>query len=136
QPVDVLARARRQQVDVLDQAHVLLIGEAPAGQILGVDRGVLFGLFHAHRQSPVASRCESRTASSSCFFSSSRRISASVSCSVTPGMYVVPASGTRAIAAASVVSAHRSSGSRLWMFVLPQARASICTSSVSVCRML
>ena len=37
---------------------------------------------------------------------------------------------------ASVVSAQRSSGSRLWTSVLPQARASICTSSVSVCRKL
>ena len=63
-------------------------------------------------------------------------ISSSVRCSVTPGMYVVPASGTFAIAAASTVSAQRSSGSSEWMFVLPHARASICTSSVSVCRKL
>mgnify|MGYP000187398128 CR=1 FL=1 len=39
-------------------------------------------------------------------------------------------------APASTVSAQRSSGSREWMFVLPQARASICISSVRVCRKL
>src|SRR5207253_2123099 len=48
----------------------------------------------------------------------------------TPGIHSVPASGTRAIAAASIVRATRSSGSRLWTCDLPQARASVCASSV------
>ena len=43
---------------------------------------------------------------------------------------VVPASGTCAMAAASTVSATRSSGSRLWTWLLPQARAMVCASSV------
>ena len=47
-----------------------------------------------------------------------------------PGIQSVPASGTRAIAAASTVSATRSSGSRLWTCDFPQARASVCVSSV------
>src|SRR5262249_16050376 len=51
-----------------------------------------------------------------------------------PGIQSVPASGTRAIAAASTVSATRSSGSRLWRCDLPQARASVCASSVSTRR--
>ena len=51
-----------------------------------------------------------------------------------PGTQPVPASGTRAIAAASTVSATRSSGSRLWTCDLPHARASVCVSSVSVRR--
>ena len=51
-----------------------------------------------------------------------------------PGIQFVPASGTRAIAAASIVSATRSSGSRLWTCDLPQARASVCVSSVSTRR--
>ena len=42
---------------------------------------------------------------------------------IVPGIQLVPASGTRAIAAASIVSATRSSGSRLWTCDLPQARA-------------
>ena len=42
-----------------------------------------------------------------------------------PGIQSVPASGTFAIAEASTVSAHRSSGSSECTFVLPQARASI-----------
>ena len=53
---------------------------------------------------------------------------------LTPGIQLVPASGTRAIAAASTVSATRSSGSRLWTCDLPQARASVCVSSVSTRR--
>ena len=65
-----------------------------------------------------------------------RSIFASVRSSLTPGIHPVPASGTFAIAAASTVSAQRSSGSSEWTFVLPHARASICTSSVSVCRKL
>ena len=48
-----------------------------------------------------------------------------------PGYQSVPASGTRAIAAASSVSAQRSSGSRLWRLLLPQARAMVCASSVN-----
>jgi hypothetical protein len=43
----------------------------------------------------------------------------------TPGIQFVPARGTRAIAAASTVSATRSSGSRLCTWDLPQARASV-----------
>ena len=51
-----------------------------------------------------------------------------------PGIQFVPASGTRAIAAASMVSATRSSGSRLCTCDLPHARASVCASSVSTRR--
>ena len=51
-----------------------------------------------------------------------------------PGIQSVPASGTFAIAAASTVSATRSSGSRLWTWDLPQARASVCASRVSTRR--
>jgi formyltetrahydrofolate deformylase len=51
-----------------------------------------------------------------------------------PGTHVVPASGTRAIALASNVSATRSSGSRLCRCDLPQARASVCASSTIVRR--
>ena len=51
-----------------------------------------------------------------------------------PGTQLVPASGTRAIAAASTVSATRSSGSRLCTCDLPHARASVCVSSVIVRR--
>ena len=51
-----------------------------------------------------------------------------------PGIQLVPASGTRAIAAASTVSATRSSGSRLCTCDLPHARASVWVSSVSVRR--
>src|SRR5690606_26947424 len=40
-----------------------------------------------------------------------------------PGIQLVPARGTRAIAAASTVSATRSSGSRCSRWALPQARA-------------
>ena len=53
---------------------------------------------------------------------------------LTPGIQLVPASGTRAIAAASTVSATRSSGSRLCTCDLPHARASVCASSVSTRR--
>ena len=48
----------------------------------------------------------------------------------------MPVSGTFAIAAASTVSAARSSGSSEWMFVFPHARAISWTSSVSVWRKL
>jgi hypothetical protein len=47
-----------------------------------------------------------------------------------PGIQSVPASGTLAMAAASIVSAARSSGSRLCTSDLPQARASMATSMV------
>lgn len=53
---------------------------------------------------------------------------------LTPGIQLVPASGTRAIAAASMVSATKSSGSRLSRCDLPHARASVWASSVSVRR--
>ena len=46
-----------------------------------------------------------------------------------PGTQSVPASGTLAIAAASSVSATMSSGSRLWTWDLPQARARVWASS-------
>ena len=45
---------------------------------------------------------------------------------------LVPASGTRAMAAASIVSATRSSGSRLCRWDFPHARASVCASKVKV----
>src|SRR5205085_8371377 len=51
-----------------------------------------------------------------------------------PGIQEVPASGTRAIAAASTVSATRSSGSRFCTRDLPQARARVCVSWTRVRR--
>src|SRR5262245_43793929 len=45
-----------------------------------------------------------------------------------PGTQSVPASGILAIAAASTVSATMSSGSRLWTWDLPHARAIVCAS--------
>src|SRR5262249_34115364 len=51
-----------------------------------------------------------------------------------PGIQPGPASGTRAIAAASTVRATRSSGSRLCTWLLPQARAMVWVSSVSTAR--
>src|SRR5205085_2186053 len=47
-----------------------------------------------------------------------------------PGIQFVPASGTCAIAADSIVRATRSSGSRLCRCDLPHARAMVCASSV------
>ena len=47
-----------------------------------------------------------------------------------PGIQPVPAKGTRAMAAASTVSAARSSGSRWCTLDFPQARASAVTSMV------
>ena len=55
-------------------------------------------------------------------------------CATSPGIQLVPASGTRAIAAASIVSATRSSGSRFSRCDLPHARASVWASSVKVRR--
>ncbi len=51
-----------------------------------------------------------------------------------PGIQFVPASGTRAIAAASMVIATRSSGSRWHTCALPQARAMVWASMVSTRR--
>ena len=51
-----------------------------------------------------------------------------------PGIQSVPASGTPAMAAASTVSAARSSGSRFKTCDLPQARAKVWVSSTSVVR--
>src|SRR5258706_11198975 len=51
-----------------------------------------------------------------------------------PGIQSVPASGTFAIAAASTVSATRSSGSRWWTSDLPHARAMAVSSMVSALR--
>src|SRR5260370_18628090 len=48
-----------------------------------------------------------------------------------PGIQSVPASGTPAMAAASTVSAARSSGSRLWRCHLPQAPPQAWASIVS-----
>src|SRR6476660_7312953 len=48
--------------------------------------------------------------------------------SLHPGIQLVPASGIRAIAAASSVSATRSSRSRWCTFDLPQARAIVVSS--------
>ena len=53
---------------------------------------------------------------------------------IAPGIQSVPASGTRAIAAASMVTATRSSGSRCSTCALPQARAIVCASMVSTRR--
>ena len=44
EPVDVRAGRGRDQVDVLDQRDVLLVGEAVAGEVLGVDPDDLLGL--------------------------------------------------------------------------------------------
>src|SRR5207248_5539471 len=51
-----------------------------------------------------------------------------------PGIQLVPASGTPAIAAASTVRATKSSRSRWWTFDLPQARARVAVSIVSTWR--
>mgnify|MGYP003694574319 CR=1 FL=1 len=51
-----------------------------------------------------------------------------------PGIQSVPASGTLAIAAASMVTATRSSGSRCSTCALPQARAMVWASMVSTRR--
>lgn len=82
--------------------------DAPAGQGLGLAEEVVVVL------RPEADR----TASYDC----------------TPGIQLVPARGTFAIAAASTVSATRSSRSRLWTFDLPQARASVVSSSTITVR--
>ena len=44
EPVDVLTRCRREQVDVLDERDVLLVREAVPGEELGVERPDLLGL--------------------------------------------------------------------------------------------
>lgn len=51
-----------------------------------------------------------------------------------PGTQLVPASGRRAIAAASTVNATRSSRSRWCTFCFPQARAMVVSSMLSVFR--
>lgn len=51
-----------------------------------------------------------------------------------PGIQFVPASGTRAIAAASTFNATRSSESRLCKCDLPHARAMVCASSTNTRR--
>lgn len=51
-----------------------------------------------------------------------------------PGIQLVPARGTPAMAAASTVNATRSSGSRLCTWLLPQARANVWHSSVMTAR--
>ena len=53
---------------------------------------------------------------------------------VRPGIQSVPASGTRAMAAASMVTATRSSGSRCSTCALPHARAMVWASIVSTRR--
>ena len=56
EPVDVVARRRRHEVDVLDQAHVLLVGEALAREVLGVEALLLLGLAPHAPASPLARR--------------------------------------------------------------------------------
>ena len=51
-----------------------------------------------------------------------------------PGIQLVPARGTFAMAAASTVSAARSSGSRLWTLDFPHARARAVSSIVIALR--
>src|ERR1700733_7496484 len=45
-----------EQVNILDERNVLLVGEPPARQVLGVDRARVFGLAH----DPTSSRWGSR----------------------------------------------------------------------------
>jgi hypothetical protein len=54
EPVEVFAGSRREEVDVLDLGDVLLVREAPAGEILGVDLNDLLGLFRGHQSSAPA----------------------------------------------------------------------------------
>src|SRR4051812_8058247 len=56
QPVDVLPGRGRLEVDILDQAHVLLVGEAPPGELLRIDRDDLLGLAHGSTASRSGSR--------------------------------------------------------------------------------
>ena len=51
-----------------------------------------------------------------------------------PGIQLVPANGTPAIAADSTVKAHRSSGSKFLRSFLPQALAMVCASIVITLR--
>ncbi len=87
---------RLEQVDVLDERHVLLVREALPGEELGVDRRDLVRLevgelvavrvvahdSTARRSVTLAAWLASR--SSSAFFASSRFTSPRISCSVTP----------------------------------------------------
>src|SRR5262249_35099615 len=138
EPVDVLAGRRLEQVDVLDQRDVLLVREPVPCEELRVDRLDLLGLgvgeiVAAHRSTECRSAMRAvglAASSSSALIASNRWTSERISRSVCPTVYVVPASGTRAIADASTVSAARSSGSSEWTFVFPHARASICSSMV------
>ncbi len=84
-----------------------------------------FGRSQARSRAPVPARARRRPLAGPC---------GCLGPVALPGIQLVPASGTRAIAAASTVSATRSSGSRLWTCDLPQARASVCASSVSTRR--
>src|SRR5918992_1504005 len=54
EPVDVLSGRGGEQVDVLDLGDVLLVGEAPPREVLGVDLDDLLRLF-GHRSSPTYS---------------------------------------------------------------------------------
>src|SRR5919106_1537224 len=147
EPVQILARCRRHQVDILDERDVLLVRETVPGEELGVEPldllrlavGELVGVWLRLGHGSTARRSATSpgtSRSSSALIASSRFTSARISCSVWPTVYVVPASGTRAIAEASIVSAARSSGSSECTFVLPHARASICSSIVIAVRKL
>src|SRR6185312_9379603 len=71
EPVDVLARRGRLEVDAVERRDVLLIREALAAQVLGVDREDLLRLARArlrlgaHRASSPAAAAFSGTAGSS-----------------------------------------------------------------------
>src|SRR5512133_2348910 len=77
EPVDVLAGRGRLEVDPLDQADVLLVGEALPGELLGIDRDDLLGLVHRSTAEPSGSRSIgfSRYRSSIVLISSSARSS-------------------------------------------------------------
>src|SRR5262249_26513220 len=101
EPVDVLARCKRVEVDVLDERDVLLVREPVPREELGVDGLDLLGLcvrelvvVVAHRltSSPASRRGSTlagggafATSSSSALIASSRFTSPRISCSVTPG---------------------------------------------------
>src|SRR4029078_5438140 len=109
------AKIRRQPLVIGHKIDIVAITDVLADLLLagGVESGAVgFMLFLTHPAHPI------------------------LWCSSTPTVKSVPASGTCAIAEASMVSAARSSGSRLCTSVLPQARASICASMVRVCRKL
>ena len=72
QPVEVLARSGRLEVDLLDHADVLLIGVAPAREELGVDRLDLLGFLHRRAGGHGLGPCRT-VAHRSAFLGSGRR---------------------------------------------------------------